>query len=758
MMVQGWLLDASIDRDRDALTLWIKSNGQTRGCVYRGFQPSVFVSTGLLGSGERERDSFRHAIMEHEAVTRVEAVRKYLSVYDDHPSDVLEVFTRLNSFHELARDLEQIPGVTVYHADINPVQQFFIAEEVFPFGRVEVEMRGEEITKIKCLDRREDTEYETPELEEMQIEVFVDTKGLFPRDEDPIHHIEVHHRKKTIVVQEEDERETLLHLQRLIDTIDPDIIVTRGGDEDLFRYLSLRCKVNGVVLVFSRDGTPLSVTHREHQSFWQYNQVVFRAGNQVMFNGRIHIDRAESLYYSPSGLEGIIEGCRLALVQPQRVARMSIGSINAAVQYYTAYKRGILIPPVKRNPEFLKTMTALAAIDRGGLILQPEPDVYDSVIECDFASMYPTLMVTRNISPETVCARIECPHDYKYCIDVPGVDLRICNRRRGIVAESLELVVRKRAAFKRAIAQGRESRKYELMQNTLKGVLVSCFGYLGFRNARFGRVEAHTAVTAFARDVLLTTQAIGESMGFEVIHGIVDSLWLRSAEKPDYDRVQEFCRAVSGAVGIEMSLKGTYRWMVIPSSRIHSSISPMNRYYGVYLNGSIRTRGIETRRRDTCLYVGDCQKEMIKTLARAKDRREFIKMIPSAWEVCRDFIDGLLEGDVDIRDLVLHSRLTRMPHEYRTTSRASVVARQLVTAGRELCAGQKVRYILTEPDSMNPNRRVRALELLDPATRYDSHAYAILCVRAFESLIPAQLIDSQELDSYESLASAVPPD
>jgi DNA polymerase elongation subunit (family B) len=360
-------------------------------------------------------------------------------------------------------------------------------------------------------------------------------------------------------------------------------------------------------------------------------------------------------------------------------------------------------------------------------------------------------MVTRNISPETICTRDECPYNQKYCIEVPELNFRLCTRKRGLVAESLELVVKKRDAFKRLIKEGQDAHRYELMQNTLKGVLVSCFGYLGFKNARFGRVEAHTAVTALARDTLLRTQEIGEEMGLEMVHGIVDSLWLRSESEIEYDRIVEFCERVTEDVEISMSPKGVYRWMVIPSSRLHPSIAPLNRYYGVYRNGAIKTRGIETRRRDTCLYVGDCQMAMIKTLGKARDKAEFIERIPDAYSVCRRYIDRLQEGDVDLRDLVLNSRLTRNPEEYRATSRAAVVSRQLLKVGRDLHAGQKVRYIMTSADSDNPMRRVRALELVDDGTRYDTKAYAKLCVRAFENLIPAQYLNKERVTDPEQM-------
>jgi len=736
----GWLLDASIDYENEALTLWIKHRGKTRGYTYRGFNPSVFVSTDLIRNGEWSKSNIIRTVLEHPKIVDTKIVEKYANVYDDEKTAVLEVFTTPEAQQEVAGDLEKLPGATVFHADIDAVQQLFITKDLFAFGNIEFDLHNNEVIDIRCLDDRENPEYSLPEFEEMEFEVLIDTDQIFPGMEDRIHHIDVYHRGRTIRVEDEEEGEILRQFQETVDSIDPDVIITRGGDDKLFRYLSIRAKSNGMDIILSRDGKPLKVTQGAPQSFWQYNRIVYKSGTQVILNGRVHIDRRKTgmHFFSPVGLEGVAESCRLALGRPQRVSRMTIGSVNAAVQFYNAFKMDILIPPVKKNPEFLKSVNELAAIDRGGLILQPRPDIYENVAECDFSSMYPTLMVTRNISPETICTRTDCPYGKEYCIPVPELSFKICKRKRGIVSKSLEMLVNRRKGFKRLIEEGNDAAKYEFIQNTLKGVLVSCFGYLGFKNAKFGRVEAHTAVTALAREVMLQTQEIGEAMSLEMIHGIVDSVWLQG--DISHENVEEFCRRVTNKVDISMSPKGVYKWMVIPSSRLHPSIAPLNRYYGVYRNGGIKTRGIETRRRDTCLFVGDCQMAMIKVLARANDKSGFLERIPDAYAVCQSFIERLHDSDVDLRDLILNNTLTREPHEYRATSRAAIVAKQLVKAGKELHAGQKVRYVMTEAEAGNQLRRVRALELCDTSTRYDPEAYSILCERAFENLIPAQYL------------------
>ena len=71
---------------------------------------------------------------------------------------------------------------------------------------------------------------------------------------------------------------------------------------------------------------------------------------------------------------------------------------------------------------------------------------------------------------------------------------------------------------------------YDNRQIALKWILVTCFGYLGYRNAKFGTVDGHIGVCAFGRDAFLRAARISESRGFEVLHGIVDSLWLKKED------------------------------------------------------------------------------------------------------------------------------------------------------------------------------------------------------------------------------------
>ena len=169
----------------------------------------------------------------------------------------------------------------------------------------------------------------------------------------------------------------------------------------------------------------------------------------------------------------------------------------------------------------------------------------------------------------------------------------------------------------------------------MKWILVTCFGYLGYRNAKFGTVDGHIGVCAFGRDAFLKAARMAERRGFTVIHGIVDSLWLKKEDAtiPEYD---DLCKETSAEIGVPLNFEGRYKWIVFLPSKVHPRIGVLNRYYGVMENGKVKIRGLEVRRRDTPRFVYDAQMEMIKVLANANNPREFIERIPEALNVVKN--------------------------------------------------------------------------------------------------------------------------
>jgi len=88
------------------------------------------------------------------------------------------------------------------------------------------------------------------------------------------------------------------------------------------------------------------------------------------------------------------------------------------------------------------------------------------------------------------------------------------------------------------------------------------------------------------------TARIVERKGFAIIHGIVDSLWLKK-ECATAKEYVELCREVSERIGAPLSFEGRYKWIVFLPSKIHPNVAVLNRYYGVKEDGRIKVRGLE---------------------------------------------------------------------------------------------------------------------------------------------------------------------
>jgi DNA polymerase elongation subunit (family B) len=74
----------------------------------------------------------------------------------------------------------------------------------------------------------------------------------------------------------------------------------------------------------------------------------------------------------------------------------------SSYEVFEALRRGVAVPFRKRDAEGLRNICELKATDKGGMIFQPEPGVYEKVHQIDFTSLYPSIIVKYNLSPEMV--------------------------------------------------------------------------------------------------------------------------------------------------------------------------------------------------------------------------------------------------------------------------------------------------------------------------------------------------------------------
>ena len=391
----------------------------------------------------------------------------------------------------------------------------------------------------------------------------------------------------------------------------------------------------------------------------------------------------------------------------------------------------MLIPEQKAEPEDPKHPDELLCADRGGLVFVPKLGFTANVAELDFVSQFPSIMARFNISPETV----NCP----CCPDarqIPELGYRICEKRRGITSRVVERLIAKRTELKKLqkASPPDVALRFKLQRDSLKWLLVCCFGYTGYKNARFGKIEAHEAINAVARETLLVAKEIAENDGFLLLHALVDSLYVykEGATREEFERLAS---KIEDKTGLPLAIEAVYRYVVFLPSRQYADVPVPNRFFAVAEDGELKVRGLECRRHDTPPLLKRMQHEVLTILAEAHDFESYLHKIEAARLVLATYEERIGNGDVDIQELVISKRITREPRDYQKAGVTAIAAQQLFGSGVKLRPGQTVEYIITDNDSSVPNDRVRAFALWEGWFGYDRKKYGAMLREAFEPFV-----------------------
>ncbi|MDA4128429.1 MAG: hypothetical protein OK422_03070 [Thaumarchaeota archaeon] len=666
-----------------------------------------------------------------------EYVMKREHVFDHQERQVLKLLLKnANQAEKLAKTIEVCTGpeeYRIYNADLLPGQVYFIEKDLFPLAKVRAVKDGD-VIEWGLLDSNMATDYTLPPLREANLKVEVEASRAIPSFADAIKRIELRTSNRVVEIAEGTEQGKLLDLVRKIGELDPDLLFIERGDDFTTHYLAERAYVNGISdrLLLGRDPVPLRRLTKRGTSYWAYNRVLHTPTSHQIY-GRINLDAENFFVYSECGLNGLFEVVRLCRMPIHKGSRASIGKCLSSMQAYIAFKDNLLIPWKPTRAEVPKTGRTLLLGDRGGFIYEPKVGVHDQVGELDFTSLFPFIMKKYNISAETVLCRC-CPDSIH---KVPDVGYNLCEKRKGVIPRSLEPILYKRIAYKRLNKQTEDARLakvYRSRVEALKGILVCSFGYLSYRNAKFGLIDCHISVCAFARQILLQTVRIAERRGFEVVHGIVDSLWVTKprAKREDFEALRD---EIKREMDFPVSFDGIYKWIAFLPSRMHEDVPVLNRYFGIFQNGSMKIRGIEARRRDTIKLVSDCQTEILELLANAENVAGVRKLLPEALAIFRAYIELIWSGKVSISDVVIINGLSRNADEYKSNLAHVSAVRQLAEEGLALMAGQSVSYLVTNYRSKVQELRVRPTELLDESVTYDKNHYCELLIRGVASLL-----------------------
>ena len=711
------------------MVIWFKRDDGQAVRLVDHWSPSIFIATSSMAD---LKDSLKIVGSEF-AWTK--SARKLEKVTDMERSDVLEAKVKD------ARKTQQVTGrierlgpfgaYRLYNVDVPPNQSYLYEHNLFPLAYCEVMQAGGTLQ----WDLHDDVwayDYAVPNLRKVKVDIDIVKERRIARFTDRIGAIRLESDAGEVMIDCGSEADKLLELVSAIREADPDFVLSTDGDTFLFPYLVRRAEANGVAdrLTLDRDGTILKLPAKGGTSYFSYNRIHYKPSAMKLY-GRIHIDTNTSFAYSEAGLEGLFELSRVCRMPLQTSSRASIGKALSSLQFYHASRIDLLVPWKPTLVEHFKDRNELLVADRGGFIFEPKMGVHEGVGELDFHALYPNIMFRKNISAETV--RCPCCPDSKN--RVPELDWNVCERRKGIVPRAIEIIIGKRLHYKelKKNSKGTDYDRYNARQAALKWLGVTTFGYLGFNNAKFGRIDAHIAVCAWDRKVLLDAARVAERRSFDVVHGIVDSIWVKK-ERAGRDDYLGLKSEIESETGFAMSFEGIYKWVTFLPSKTDSKIPVLNRYFGAYRDGELKVRGIEARRHDTPPAFAECQMTILRVMAKADSVKEVRARLPEYVEIFLRHAEALERHEIHASELAFTTNLSKEPEGYTSMTVQHAAVKQLVGEGVKLHAGEGIRYVITDYRGRD-SKRATPVDVMGNEAVYDSKRYIELLAEACSSVL-----------------------
>lgn len=551
-------------------------------------------------------------------------------------------------------------------------------------------------------------------------------------------------------------------LQNRLAETDPDVLVVNHGELVPFLYEKAdECGREDFELGRTRTDQTGYRKLAGASTFESYGQVGHSPARYDL-PGRALVDTSNSFLWSQAGLAGLRYLSERSGKPIQEVGWASIGNVLTAIQIRKARSRDVLVPWNKWRPEEFKDVRTLHAADRGGFTFAPQAGLHEDVVEVDFASLYPTIICEYNVSPDTVLCDCHAGRE-----DVPELGYNLCDDR-GFLADVLEPLLDDRAEMKETIREievgerdpndlseaarlptDDEADRLRKISNAIKWILVSCFGYQGYRNAKFGRIECHEAINAIARDLLLRAKETFEANGWEVVHGIVDSLWVTPAGDREPADVSTLADRVSDEVGVRLEREAAYDWVCFVPKR-DSQAGALNRYFGKVAEEDrgdggdnekeYKLRGIEARQRSTTEFVADVQRDLLEAVDRHREPAPVC-------DVLKRHLRTLRAGDVPVEDLLITRRASKPKAAYSHRTRTVAALERAEAAGLDPQPGQSYDFVVVDDDARS-RERVRLDFEIDDSTEYDADFYADRLLRAAGSVLAPLGWDESRIRRY----------
>ena len=369
-------------------------------------------------------------------------------------------------------------------------------------------------------------------------------------------------------------------------------------------------------------------------------------------------------------------------------------------------KQGMIIPP-KPSADVVAQRRANPV--EGAFVKLPQPGIYENIVVFDFRSLYPSIIISYNIDPYTVCE--DCEDAY-----VSPVGVKFRKDVKGLIPSTLHKLISLRTQLKKALKRMEPSSPhYDLVKarvQALKIVANSFYGYLAYANSRWYSRECAASVTAWGRFHVKRAISYAQSKGFTVLYADTDSLFVLLGDKSRDEALQLLKEINESLPGVmELELEGFYKRGIFVSKK-GDGAGAKKKYALLREDGAIKIRGFELVRRDWSNIARQTQQEVLKIVLTEGSKEKAVNYV-------RSVIERLRNKQVELSDLVIYTQLKKNPENYDVKSPEVVAALKAKQRGLPIKKGMIVPFIIT-PHGSNVSEKAEYAEF---AKDYDANYY-----------------------------------
>ncbi len=516
--------------------------------------------------------------------------------------------------------------------------------------------------------------------------------------------------KQFVMGEDKNDKPLIQSFTKYIQQFDPDVIASYDANKLDWSYLRKRSHLNRLKLVFDRAGNEPHTSVYGHVSTTGIANVDladftdtfpevkvktlanFAAHLGVAAKGEVVEDVVQAEYWDTPkkrgkllqfGLDCAREindmvGLLLDLaMQLSTLTSLPLDHVMTAafgfrVEWYLirrAQKTNELVP--RRLEQIYETYA-------GGLVLSPKPGLHENIAVLDFKSMYPNIMITYNLSPDTYVQPGD-PEPPSGVNVAPEVGYRFQKTPPGFYKEALTYLIQARDVVRKqmkALTLGSvEFRVLDARQKAVKILTNAAYGYAGWVGARWYLKPVAEAASAWGRRIILSAADMAKNAGLDVVYGDTDSLFITY----DKAKAQKLQQDIKQELKLDVEVDAVYQRIFFTEAK--------KRYAGLRADGSLDFVGLEVIRGDWAEVAKHVQEHVLDIILREQSPQKAIEYVHKV-------VTDLRRRKVPLRDLIIWKTLTKPPQQYAVRAPHVEAAKQLIEKGWRFATGDKVGYVV----------------------------------------------------------------